>query len=60
MSDIRHSIAVEAPSDRVKHLVSMAAGFAAWWAEDVREVSGATVVELFTKCGMASGAAGVS
>lgn len=34
MADIRHSIPIEAPEERVRSLVTSAAGFAQWWAAD--------------------------
>jgi len=46
MADIRHSIAVEAPADRVTRLVSSADGLATWWAEDVTQMPNPAAVEF--------------
>jgi len=37
---------VDAPADRLRQLVSSAAGLATWWAEDVGQVPGSAAVEL--------------
>ncbi len=34
MADIRHSILIDAPAERVRSLVISAAGFSEWWAAD--------------------------
>jgi uncharacterized protein YndB with AHSA1/START domain len=46
MPDIRHSIQIDTPADRVFALVSTAAGLAKWWAADVTEDASAKTVEL--------------
>jgi hypothetical protein len=46
MPDIRHTITVDAPRDRVAALVSSPQGLAAWWAEDVELVPSSAAVEL--------------
>jgi len=34
MADIRHSIEIDAPRERVRQLVTSASGFSQWWAAD--------------------------
>jgi uncharacterized protein YndB with AHSA1/START domain len=46
MPDIRHSIQIDAPADRVFALVSTAAGLTKWWAADVTEDASSKSVEL--------------
>jgi uncharacterized protein YndB with AHSA1/START domain len=46
MPDIRHSLVVGAPVDRVRALVATPDGLAKWWAEDVTPVPGSPAVEL--------------
>ena len=38
MADIRHSITINAPAERIYPLISQAAGFAQWWGADVNNV----------------------
>jgi uncharacterized protein YndB with AHSA1/START domain len=45
MADIIHSIAIDAPAERVHPLVSSANGLSEWWAADVTEPGGG-IVEL--------------
>src|SRR5690348_7111217 len=35
MPDIRHSITVDAPPDRIRPLITTGPGFTKWWAADV-------------------------
>jgi len=44
MADIRHSIQITAPEERIYALVGTANGFGEWWATDIAERDG--VVEL--------------
>jgi uncharacterized protein YndB with AHSA1/START domain len=55
MPDIRHSIQIDAPVDRVFALVSNGPGFAKWWAEDAAEDASDKSVELafFKRAGLA-------
>ncbi len=46
MPDIRHAITIDAPRDRVAHLVSSPEGLATWWTEDVERVPNSPAVEL--------------
>ena len=46
MNDIRHSLAMDAPADRLRRLVGSADGLTAWWAEDVVRVPGSSALEL--------------
>ena len=43
MADIKHSISIAAPAERVHQLVASGPGFAKWWAEDVTENGNGTV-----------------
>lgn len=45
MADIRHSITINAPAERIYPLISQGAGFAQWWAADVNNV-GSDAVEI--------------
>jgi len=47
MPDIRHSLDIAAPLDRVRALVSTGDGFTAWWAEDVAIQAGSAVELAF-------------
>jgi uncharacterized protein YndB with AHSA1/START domain len=49
MADIKHSIAIEAPSEAVFPLVSTASGFSKWWAADVSESGGVTELGFFNR-----------
>jgi uncharacterized protein YndB with AHSA1/START domain len=50
MADIKHSIVIDAPEERVRALVASAAGFAQWWAADSSEVAdGAVELGFFNK-----------
>jgi len=44
MAQIKHSILIQAPAERIHPLVASANGFTQWWAADVTETDG--VVEL--------------
>ena len=44
MAQIKHSILIQAPAERIHPLVASASGFTQWWAADVTETNG--VVEL--------------
>ena len=46
MSQIKHSISIDAPLESVYPLVSAAAGFTEWWAADVNEDAVAKAVDL--------------
>lgn len=46
MPDIKHSVAIDAPPDRVYPLVSSGRGLAQWWAADVTEAGSNGAVEL--------------
>jgi uncharacterized protein YndB with AHSA1/START domain len=46
MPDLRHSIVMDAPPERVHPLVAYGAGLAKWWAEDVTEDGPGGAVEL--------------
>jgi hypothetical protein len=46
MPDIKHSILIEAPPERVYPLVGVGRGFSEWWAEDVAENSSTGLLEL--------------
>ncbi|HVP42476.1 MAG TPA: SRPBCC domain-containing protein [Terriglobales bacterium] len=39
MPAIKHSIAIDAPPERIFPLLSSGEGFAQWWAEDITDVS---------------------
>lgn len=43
MADIRHSISIAAPAERVYPLVASVKGFTLWWAEDVTDNSNGTL-----------------
>jgi len=49
MPDIRHSIQIAAPPTTVYPLISTAAGWAQWWAADVKELAGAIEVGFFNR-----------
>jgi uncharacterized protein YndB with AHSA1/START domain len=51
MADIRLSISIDAPRERVFPLISSGSGFARWWATDVMEdySTGAIEVALFNR-----------
>jgi uncharacterized protein YndB with AHSA1/START domain len=46
MPDIRHSIVIDAPPERIQPLISSAPGFSQWWAEDARQDGSDGAVEL--------------
>jgi hypothetical protein len=46
MPEIRHTITIDAPRDRVAALVSTPAGLAVWWAEDVDPVPDSPALNL--------------
>jgi hypothetical protein len=46
LPQIRHSIFIAAPADRVHTLVSTPGGFSQWWSEDVTENSATRAIEL--------------
>ena len=46
MADIRHSILIDAPSEKVRPLFSSAAGFSRWWAADTAQSENDGSVEL--------------
>ncbi|HXW61199.1 MAG TPA: SRPBCC domain-containing protein [Candidatus Acidoferrales bacterium] len=46
MSDIKLSMTIEAPPERVYPLISTGRGFAQWWAADVMETASTDTVEL--------------
>jgi uncharacterized protein YndB with AHSA1/START domain len=46
LPNIRHSIFIAAPPERVHVLVSTSRGFSQWWSEDVTENKAARTVEL--------------
>ena len=39
MPSIKHSIAIDAPPDKIFPLISSGSGFAQWWAADITQVS---------------------
>jgi hypothetical protein len=43
MPDIKHSISIAAPAERVYPLVASVKGFTEWWAEDVTDNSNGTL-----------------
>jgi hypothetical protein len=43
MADIKHSISIAAPAERVYPLIASVKGFRQWWAEDVTDNSNGTV-----------------
>lgn len=50
MADIKHSVGISAPPERVRALVSSAAGFAQWWAADaVEEKDGTADMGFFNR-----------
>jgi hypothetical protein len=51
MADIRHSIAIDAPRERVFPLIASGSGFTRWWAADVIEdyATGIVAVSLFNR-----------
>jgi uncharacterized protein YndB with AHSA1/START domain len=46
MPDIRHSITIDAPPERVYPLVTSAKGLSIWWAEDASDDSASGTVSL--------------
>lgn len=46
MPEIRHSIMIAAPAERVHALVSTPRGFSQWWSEDVTENTATRALEL--------------
>ena len=46
MSDMRHSIMIDAAPEQIYALISSATGFAQWWAEDATEGGSSGTVEL--------------
>ena len=46
MADIRHSISIDAPIDRVFPLIASGSGFTRWWAADVTEDDSTGIIEL--------------
>lgn len=46
MGDIRHSISIDAPRERVLPLIASGSGFSRWWAADVMEDYATGVVEV--------------
>jgi len=50
MADIKHSIVIAASEERVRSLVTSAAGFSEWWAADSLELNdGAVELGFFNK-----------
>ena len=49
MADIKHSIPITTKPEAVYPLVATAKGFSLWWAEDVRESSGAVELGFFKR-----------
>jgi hypothetical protein len=49
MADIRHSIQIAAPAEKVFPLAATARGFTEWWAEDVQEVAGLVELGFFKR-----------
>ena len=49
VADIRHSIQITTPAEKVFALVASAQGFTQWWAEDVQEVGGLVELAFFRK-----------
>ena len=49
MADIRHSIQISAPAERVYSLTAGARGFAQWWAADVTGVGDSVEVAFFKR-----------
>jgi uncharacterized protein YndB with AHSA1/START domain len=46
MPNIRHSISIEAPRERIFPLIASGRGFSQWWAADVAEVGSDGTVDL--------------
>jgi uncharacterized protein YndB with AHSA1/START domain len=49
MADIKHSIVIEAPPERVYPLVASGSGFTKWWAADVTENGGIADLGFFNR-----------
>jgi hypothetical protein len=49
MPDIKHSISINAPQERIRSLVSSAAGFAEWWAQDSVQEGDVAELGFFSK-----------
>lgn len=49
MPDIKHSILIDAPPERVFSLVATGAGLARWWAADITEASGVVEIGFFNR-----------
>ena len=49
MPDIKHSIQITAPAERVYALGSTAAGFGEWWATDITEEGGLVSLGFFNR-----------
>jgi uncharacterized protein YndB with AHSA1/START domain len=45
MADIRHSISIDAPGERIFPLIASGSGFARWWAADVIEDYSTGIIE---------------
>jgi uncharacterized protein YndB with AHSA1/START domain len=46
MADIRHTISIDSPRERVFPLIASGSGFARWWAADVIEDYSTRIVEV--------------
>lgn len=49
MADIRHSIQITAPAERIYPLVATGDGFTAWWAADKQESGGVVDLGFFNR-----------
>ena len=49
MADIKHSIVIAAPPERVRSLITSAAGLSEWWAADSGEEDGAVELGFFNR-----------
>ena len=49
MADIRHSVQISAAAEAIYPLVATAAGFTAWWAQDVTEQDGDVDLGFFNR-----------
>jgi hypothetical protein len=49
MADIRHSIQIAAPPERIHPLVASGSGFSKWWAADVTESAGNVELGFFNR-----------
>ena len=49
MADMKHSIQIAAPPERVHPLVASESGFSQWWAADVTESGGIVDLGFFNR-----------